>query len=593
MKTEWDLTHLGDPKDFPKQREIWENKVKEFVSKWKDNKAYLESPTILKQALDDYEEYTKNFGSLGDEGFYYHLMLETNKDNSEIKAKYNNIVEFIIKSVNKMNFFELNLAKIPKEKQKEFLENEDLKEYKHHLEVLFKNAKYLLTEPEEKILNLKSQTSYSLWVEMLERFISREERELEDETGKKELRTYQEMMGLMKSQDKRIRDEAAKAFNKILEKYVDLAEEEINAIYLNKKINDELRVYKRPDQARHISDDIETEVVDTLIKTVSEDFDTAKEYYKLKAKLLKQDKLEYHERSVEYGKIDKKYTYEESIELIHKVFSKIDKKFSNILEQYIKNGQIDVFPKKGKRGGAFCTEMLKSQPTYILLNHTDKLNDVLTIAHELGHGINNELMREKQNSLYFDIPLVTAEVASTFMEDFVLQELLKEADEELKLALLMQRLDAEISTIYRQIACYLFEQELHKTFREHGHLSEEKIGEIFQKNMSSYMGKYVEQSKGSQNWWVFWSHIRAFFYVFSYSSGLLISKAMQNMVKENPKNIEKVKEFLSAGTSDSPKNIFLNLGIDITKKEFWESGLQEVRDLLKETEELAKKLGKI
>ena len=107
------------------------------------------------------------------------------------------------------------------------------------------------------------------------------------------------------------------------------------------------------------------------------------------------------------------------------------------------------------------------------------------------------------------------------------------------------------------------------------------------------MGDAVEQSEGSENWWVYWSHIRSFFYVYSYASGLLISKAMQNLVKKDPKNIEKVKEFLSAGTSDSPKNIFLKMEIDITKKEFWQQGLQEVRDLLKETEELAKKLGKI
>ncbi len=107
------------------------------------------------------------------------------------------------------------------------------------------------------------------------------------------------------------------------------------------------------------------------------------------------------------------------------------------------------------------------------------------------------------------------------------------------------------------------------------------------------MGDFVEQTEDSKNWWVYWGHIRRFFYVYSYSSGLLISKAMQNLVKQDKNNIEKVKEFLAAGTSDSPKNIFKKIGIDITKKEFWETGLQEVKDLLQETQTLAKKLGKI
>jgi oligoendopeptidase F len=228
-----------------------------------------------------------------------------------------------------------------------------------------------------------------------------------------------------------------------------------------------------------------------------------------------------------------------------------------------------------------------------MLNHTNQLKDVLTIAHELGHAINSELMKEKQNSLNFDTTPATAEVASTFMEDFVLQELLKEADDQTRLVLLMQKLNDDISTIVRQIACYKFEQELHAQFREKGYLSKEEIGKLFQKHMEAYMGDYVEQSEGSENWWIHWSHIRTYFYNYSYASGLLISKALQTRVKSDPKFIESVKLFLSAGTSKSPKDIFLETGIDITKKEFWEEGLKEVENLLNEVETLAKKLGKI
>jgi len=228
-----------------------------------------------------------------------------------------------------------------------------------------------------------------------------------------------------------------------------------------------------------------------------------------------------------------------------------------------------------------------------MLNHNERLNDVLTLSHELGHGINDEFVRKKQPAVYFGTPKATAEVASTFMEDFVLQELEKKADDELKLAIMMAKLNDDITTILRQIACYMFEQELHKEFREKGYLSKEEIGKLFQKHMSAYMGDAVEQSPGSENWWVYWSHIRDFFYNYSYASGLLISKFLQGEVKKNPKFIAKVKEFLSAGMSDSPKSIFMKMGIDISKKEFWDSGLKEIEDLSNETEKLAKKLGKI
>ena len=158
---------------------------------------------------------------------------------------------------------------------------------------------------------------------------------------------------------------------------------------------------------------------------------------------------------------------------------------------------------------------------------------------------------------------------------------------------MMTKLNSDISTIFRQVACYLFEQELHKTFREKGYLSYQEIGRIFQKCMIAYMGPAVEKSPGSENWWIYWSHIRTFFYVYSYASGLLISKSLQKSVKENPQFIEKVKEFLSAGLSASPKNIFIGLGVDITDATFWNKGLDEIEKLLKDTEKLAKKLKKI
>jgi oligoendopeptidase F len=313
----------------------------------------------------------------------------------------------------------------------------------------------------------------------------------------------------------------------------------------------------------------------------------------MKARMMAVKRLKYHERNVEYGDISREYPYKEALTIVLKVFRNLDAGFAKILEGYIRNGQMDVYPKKGKSGGAFCMHHLIIHPTYILINHTGKLHDVLTLAHELGHGINNELVREKQNALNFGTPLSTAEVASTFMEDFVLQEILKRADDELRLSIMMMKLNDDVSTIFRQVACYRFEQELHREFRQKGYLSKEEIGALFRKHMAAYMGNAVEQSRGSENWWVYWSHIRTFFYVYSYAGGLLISKSLQHSVKEDPSFIRKVKGFLSAGLSDSPKNIFSNLGIDIADKEFWEKGLDEVENLLQETERLARNLGKI
>ena len=296
---------------------------------------------------------------------------------------------------------------------------------------------------------------------------------------------------------------------------------------------------------------------------------------------------------VEYSAKELNFTFQESADFVSNVFTHLDPEFTKILTRFLNNGQIDVYPKKGKRGGAFCAHWLISQPTYILLNHTNKLRDVLTLAHEMGHGINNELIKQKQHALDFGTPLSTAECASVFMEDFVLEEVLKTADEETQLGILVAKLDDNIATAFRQIACYQFEQEMHATFREKGYLSYAEIGKIFQKYMSAYMGPAIEQSPGAENWWIYWNHIRSFFYVYSYASGLLIAKFMQNKVKQDPSFINQVKVFLSSGLSASPKDIFGKMDIDITDAAFWHAGLDEIELLLNQTESLAKKLGKI
>ena len=442
-------------------------------------------------------------------------------------------------------------------------------------------------------MNLKSTSSYSNWVKMTSEFLSKEEREVLCEDGKTRKKNFSELLGMLDSTKKKVRDSAAAAFNDILLKNSDVAENELNSVLQDKKANDMIRNMPRPDLGRHLGDDIETEIVDELVRTISKRFGISRRYYALKAKLLGVKKLKYHERNVPYGKAEKKRDYGEASELVSNVLNGLDSEFGRIFSDFSRNGQIDAFPKKGKESGAFCVHWTKMSPTYILLNHSDSLHDVLTLAHELGHGINNELAKKNQNSFNYSPPTSTAEVASTFMEDFVLRELEQEADDELRLALMMMKLNGDVSTIFRQIAGYMFEMELHEEFRKKGYLSKKEIGALFLKHMDGYMGDAVEKSAGSENWWVYWSHIRSYFYNYSYASGLLISKFMQMETRKDPKFILKVKEFLSAGSHDSPRNIFMKMGVDISKREFWNEGLDEVEALLHETEKLAKKLGRI
>ena len=594
--TKWNLKLLykndTDPRigaDLQRAKE----ETQKFIAKWKNSNTYLKDPVTLFEALQEYETWFENFGLNGNVGYYFSLKAQLDKLDHKLKATLSKLDDESTKLANELEFFMHNIAKIPAAEQSKFLNEPKLSKYRHFLARVFEDAKYLLSEAEEKVLNIVETTSSANWVDMVSTFISKEKVKITDKDGEKQSITFEELMALLASQSKIERDNAAKAINKILAKHSDAAEAEINSILTYKKNTDDLRRAPRPDTFRHLSDDIDSETVDTLLAAVSKRYYISHEFYKLKAALLGVEKLAYHERNIEYGKVSKEYSYETAYELVHETFKKLDPEFASILDDYNNNGQIDVFPNKGKSGGAFCASVGIKPPVYVLLNHTNKLHDVLTLAHEMGHAINDELIKKRQSSLNAGTPLSTAEVASTFMEDFVLSELEDTKDEELKLSLMMMKLNDDVSSIFRQVACYRFEQELHATFRQKMHLSKEEIGELFKKHMASYMGPHVALSKGCENWWIYWGHIRSYFYVYSYASGLLISKSLQNSVKANGAFIRNIKEFLAAGSSKSPKEVFLDLGINISNADFWNKGLDEVEELLNKTKTLALKLKKV
>lgn len=594
LSTSWDLSPLFKNDTDPAiDKELSRAKLEteRFVNKWKDRSDYLENEKALLEALSDYERWITDTGVVGKAGYYFWLRLSQEENNSKLKARGSKIQDQARKLANDTEFFMNRLSKIKPVNQKKFLTDKKLSHYHAFLDDLFKNAKYILSEAEEKILTLKGGPAHGKWVSMTSNLLAKEERLVIDNNGNKTPLPWTEIISLCSSKKKKVRDQAVEAFNDILARHLDPAEHEINAILDNKKTGDELRGFSRPDEGRHLSDNINTEAVDAMLEEVEKRFDISKRFYKLKAKLLKQKTLAYHERNVPYGTLPDGISYDQAVEDVGKVLAELDDEFYKIYTKFVKDGHIDVFPKKDRSGGAFCAHDLITAPTYILLNHTGKFQDVLTLAHEVGHGINNELIKTKQSAIYFGTPTSTAEVASTFIEDYVFDKMTEKAEDKERLVINMAKLNDDVSSIFRQVACYRFEQELHDTFRKEGYLDKDKIGQIFRKNMRAYMGPAVDQSVGSENWWVYWSHIRSFFYVYSYASGLLISKSLREKVSADKKFVTEVKKFLSAGESNSPKNLFADLGINISEKEFWSRGLDSIDRLLKETENLARKYG--
>lgn len=579
IKTSWDFKktlgykNISDPKINSDLKKAKLESYK-FINTWKDDSSYLTSVKSLKKALDQYEHWQANFSTSSNVDYFLSLKQSLNQNNSRISAKLNKVIYQSKQIENDIQFFLLNLSKLDANQQKIFLKSHLLKDYQSFLKHLFLVGKHTLSDDSEKILNLKSQVSYSNWVKMTSRLLSKQTAKVINSKGKLQTLSFSNIYSLIDHPQKNIRQKASRAFTKILDDHSDVAESELNSILENKMIDDNLRAFSRPDSSRLLSDNIDPKIIDSMIELVTQNFKLSRLFYTYKAKLLGKQKLQYSERNLSLSKVDKLYSYQEAIQTVNSVFQNLDPQFSQIFVSFLKNGQIDAFPKKGKTDGAFCSAGLKKATSFVLLNHNNKLRDVTTIAHEMGHAINNELTRQSQNSLNFDTTLATAEVSSTFFEDFVFKKIKDSLSPSLQLSLLFKKLDDEVATIFRQVALYNFETELHALFRKKGYLSKKLIGNLFIKHMSSYLGDSIDMS-GFQNWWVYWSHIRRPFYVYSYASGLLISKYFQSRVKEDLSYINQVKTFLSAGTSKSPQQIFESMGVDITQKSFWKQGIRD------------------
>jgi oligoendopeptidase F len=498
---------------------------------------------------------------------------------SALMTKFDNR---ITEASNKITFFSLAIGKIPKEKQKAFLVHKLLVPYAYNLQKIFNNAKYRLPEGEEQIIDLLSQPSYSMWVDGQGRVLAGQTITHEG----KEI-PLPEAMSLISDMPRPDRRLMKVKINEALKKNSQFAEAELNAIYNYKKVIDERRGFQKPYSSSVLSYENEEKEVEALVSLISKHFGIAHRFYKLHAKLLGQKKLLMEDRNTKIGQIKKKFSFPDTLQIVGAALGSVDLKYKTLLDTYASNGQFDVYPKKGKTGGAYCSKQ-GDTPTFILLNHTDSLRSVETLGHEMGHAIHGELS-QKQPLRYQKYSLATAETASTFFEQVTRDELEKNLSVEEKIVSLHNRISSDVTTIFRQIACFNFELELHERIRKEGQLSKENMAELMRKHLKSYTGEAMDVTHEDGYFFVYWSHIRRFFYVYTYAYGQIVSRALFEKWKKDPSFAKKVEQFLSAGKSMTPRDIFKKIGVDTRDPKFLEAALKGIEVDIKKLETLTRK----
>lgn len=585
IKTEWDLaSHYYQSEDDPqieKDAKAYEKAVRAFVKKYQTSD-FTSNEEKLFAALKDSDKLEElATGSKIVRYFSFRGVLDVN-DNAA-NRKLAQFGERFRKLGNEMLFFPLQIGKIDIATQKKYLQSELLSPYRYLLKQNFEDAKHHLSEAEERILSLRSNTSSGMWADAVEKIISNR-----SVTFKKETIPVPEALERM---DALSWNDKNTLWNLILlemKQISEVAEHELTAIVTHSKVSDELRKYKKPYSATVQGYENNEKAVEALVDAIStKGFALSKKFYKLKAKLHKLSSIPYANKYDPIGDLSHP-DFETAVRACRDTFYGLDEEFGKFFDRMLENGHIDAFPKKGKRGGVFMSATI-GLPTYVMLNHTTDFKSLETMAHEVGHAIHAEFSKV-QPAIYEEFSTTTAETASTLFEQLTMRKLLDVLPDEQKVIFLHNKISRDIATVQRQIAFFNFELEMHEHIRAHGRATKEELAAMMKKHLESYLGEGVTVTEDDGYSYVYIPHIRYGFYVYTYSYGHLVSNLMIKKVTADPAYLGKIKKFLHAGGSDTVENIFKSIGINTNKVETFLESLKTQEEEIKELEKLTKKL---
>jgi oligoendopeptidase F len=582
----WDLTDLYQTSREPAWADDLNRGVeraRQFQAAYKGSDFSLFSPAAFFQALKEYESIQED----GVKPFLYaSLLFSEDSQNNEYKTLLQKAKEQWNDLENQLLFFRLALIGLPHEKLQEFLSHPPLKDYEHALYFLRRFQPFTRAEKEEEIFSRKNLTGRSAFTTLFDEFTGSFSFRLEVEGEEKEF-TGSQMLSLLYSPDRTLRERAFRTFlNRHGENHLVLGTI-FNSLIFDAQIEDDLRGYQGPMHRTHLENEIRPETVELMMEVTEAHYSLAQEYFQVKACLLGLPKLRNYDLYAPLPSSPKKIPFEDARGLLLQAFRGFHPLFGRVAGEFFENRWIDAPPRKGKYGGAFCSGMTPSLHPYILLNYTGNLRDVLTLAHEMGHGIHFYLAR-KQTLMNFDPPLTLAETASVFGELVMTQALLREErDLTVRLALLCIEIEDMIATVFRQNVLTRFEQQAYQKRRDHL-LNSEEIGDLWWGANAKLFGDSVEMIPEYRWGWSYISHfIHSRFYCYSYIFGELVSLALfQKNEEEGPSFLNRLIRLLERGGSGSPHDLLKDAGVDIERADFWEKGFQVIRRLIDELKSL-------
>ncbi len=536
----------------------------------------------LSNAIVEYEQIQELIHKLYS---YAQLLYTTNMDNEDVTAFYQNMMETLNSESLKILFFTLELNDLDDEELDAHKQSEEkIKQYAPFLRDVRILKPYQLPEELEEVLHEKTVTGSSAWIRLFDETMAGLVFPFE-----KQKLSSAEIFDKVSSKDETVRKKAAKSIGKVLENNIKLFAFITNTLAKDQGMENNWRGFRTPISSRNVSNLVEDNIVENLILSVKAKYpQLSHRYYKMKAKWLGKKQLNYWDRNAPLPEDDSShYSWEEAKEIVLSTYHEFSPKLEALAAEFFNNNWIDAGVRKGKDSGAFAHPTVPSVHPYILMNFQGKARDVMTLAHEVGHGV-HQLLAAKQGMLMSETPLTLAETASVFSEQLVFRKLLENADDITKKVLIAGKVEDMLNTVVRQIAFCEFEGILH-TRRQYSELSVKDICDIWMVTQKESLGDGIKFAEEYKYYWSYIPHfIHSPFYVYAYAFGDCLVNSLYSVYENTADKgdfVGKYVKMLEAGGTLHHRELLAPFGLDASHPHFWNKGLSVISGLIDELED--------
>ncbi len=555
------------------------------VEKFEAYRDQLSPELNEEQFVNIITEYEKFFRLAHRLGGFTELVFSADTQDEKAQAEVARVGQFHAEMGNKIIFFSLWWKALDEENAQRLLKASG--DYRYWLEAMRNFQDYTLSEPEEKIINIKDVTGVNALNMLYDSITNRYTFKVEVDGEEKEM-TRGEISALFKEDDPDIRARAYQELFRVYQQDAPILGQIYQAIardWRNENLN--LRGFKKPISVRNLVNDIPDEVVETLLDVTKKNAKHFHRFFQLKAKRLGMEKLRRYDIYAPVEKSDKKYQFNQAADIVLDSFYEFEPKFGDMAKKILDENHVDSEVRKGKMSGAFCATIEPALTPWVLLNYQGRPDDVATMAHELGHGIHS-LMAQEHSAFTQHACLPLAETASTFGEMMLIDKLLsQETNEAVRRDLLFRQMDDSFATILRQNYFAMFEKEAHEMIANGAQVSD--LADAYLKNLKSEFGDSVEISDEFRWEWIMIPHIfNVPFYVYAYAFGQLLVLSLYKQYQEEGESFKpRYMKILSAGGSIAPVELLANAGIDVTTAEFWQGGYDVIDEMVTRLEAIS------